>query len=423
MRRARAQWAWSFWLFRKLGMLVTTTLGTGPRILVVDDEETVLLTIRGVLELDGYEVVSASTGAKALELLRGQRFDLILTDLRLRDLDGVALLHEHRQQAPDAAAIMLTGYASLESAVQALREGAYDYLIKPCNVVELRTTVSRALERGRLAHQLRQQVTQLEAANERIRVLNHDLERRVEDATAELRAQLSVRDEFTAAVSHDLKSPLTFIKGLANLRRRRAAETPETRPLIEALAQIEASAGRMAQQLDSLVDASRLEAGRPLELRREPTDLVALAGQAIAEHQQTTDQHRIELHVPYPSVIGVWDGVRLCRVLDNLLGNAIKYSPRGGGIDVVIEVEGEPQERWAILRVRDHGEGIPETDLPHIFERFRRGRNVEGRIPGTGIGLAGARRILEQHGGSIDVDSHVGEGTTFCVRLPMTATV
>jgi signal transduction histidine kinase len=392
-----------------------------PRLLVVDDDEAVLLTIQGVLELDGYEVVTTQSGRQALDLLREHRFDLLLTDLRVDDFDGLELLREHRRQSADAQSIMLTGYASLDTALSALREGAYDYLIKPCDVLELRTTVSRGIEHGRLLAQVRQRVMELEAANETIRALNLELEQRVAQATADLREQIAARDEFMATVSHDLKSPLTFIKGLSALRRRRGTHTPETEPLLDALEQIEASAGRMAQQLDGLVDASRLEAGRPLELRREPTDLVVLAQQVIAEHAQTSDRHRLDLRSPRKSVVGVWDAMRLGRVLDNLLSNAIKYSPRGGSVEVLVDQQGDPPSGWGILQVSDHGEGIPEIDLPHIFEHFRRGKNVVGRFPGTGIGLSGARRIVEQHGGSISVDSRVGVGTTFTIRLPLEA--
>jgi signal transduction histidine kinase len=189
--------------------------------------------------------------------------------------------------------------------------------------------------------------------------------------------------------------------------------------LIDALEQIERSAARMAQQLDELVDAARLEAGRPLELRRELTDLMALARQVIAEHQQQTDRHDLALVAVMPTLAGVWDGVRLGRVLDNLLGNAVKYSPLGGPIQLCVGTEGDGAEQVALVRVIDRGEGIPEQDLPFIFERFRRGANVEGRIPGTGIGLAGVRRIVEQHGGSIMVESAIGQGTTVTVRLPL----
>jgi signal transduction histidine kinase len=107
----------------------------------------------------------------------------------------------------------------------------------------------------------------------------------------------------------------------------------------------------------------------------------------------------------------------LGRVLDNLLDNAVKFSPRGGTVEVTLGCEGHQ----AVLTVADRGEGIPATDLPHIFERFRRGRNVEGRIPGTGIGLAGVQSIVEQHRGTISVESQVGVGTTFTIRLPLGA--
>jgi len=109
-----------------------------PRVLVVDDEEPVMLTIQGILELDGYAVTTTSSGEHALELLGTQPFDVLLADLRLDDMEGIDLLREARRQSPDIVPIMLTGYASLETAVQALREGAYDYLFKPCDVAELR---------------------------------------------------------------------------------------------------------------------------------------------------------------------------------------------------------------------------------------------------------------------------------------------
>ena len=390
---------------------------TAPRVLVVDDDEPVIVTIQGILELDGYVVTATSSAEQALELLGSQHFDVLLTDLRLDGMDGTALLREARRQSPDIVSIMLTGYASLETAVAALREGAYDYLFKPCDVGELRRAVEHAIEKGRLESELRNRIRDLEQANETIRHLNLELETRVEQATAELRDQITSRDEFMAAVSHDLKSPLTFIKGMANLRRRRAPVTPETEPLLDALRQIEAGSGRMALQLDELVDASRLQAGRPLELRRAPTDLIALAKNAVAEHQHMTDRHVLRISTERDELVGNWDGIRLGRVFDNLLDNALKFSPRGGAVDVSIELEAD----WAVVAVTDVGEGIPDADLPHVFERFRRGGNVEGRIPGSGIGLAGVQTIVELHRGSISVQSEVGQGTVFIVRLPIDA--
>jgi signal transduction histidine kinase len=388
-----------------------------PRVLVVDDEEPVVVTVRGILELDGYDISSTTSGQEALELIRQEHYDVVLTDLHMDDLDGADLLRALDEEDAETSAIVLTGYASLDSAIRVLRRGAYDYLIKPCDVIELRTTVARGIERSRLASQLRQRVQDLEHASETIRALNLELEARVEAATAELREQVSVRDEFMSTVSHDLKSPLTFIKGMASLRRRRAEPTPENQSLLDALEQIEASAGRMAQQLDELVDASRLQAGATLELRRERIDLLNLARAAVAQHQQTTDRHALHVSSELAELYGTWDGLRLGRVLDNLLDNATKYSPRGGSVEVAVRAE----DQVAVLSVTDCGEGIPAGDLPHIFERFHRGRNVEGRIPGTGIGLAGVESIVKLHHGSISVDSRVGKGTTFTIRLPVEA--
>ena len=126
----------------------------------------------------------------------------------------------------------------------------------------------------------------------------------------------------------------------------------------------------------------------------------------------------LQVSTELSELVGNWDVTRLGRVLDNLLDNAVKYSPRGGAVLVNIGLDGTALERMAVLSVVDRGEGIPQTDLPHIFERFHRGRNV-GHIPGTGIGLAGVQRIVELHGGTISALSEVGQGTTFTVRLPL----
>jgi signal transduction histidine kinase len=386
-----------------------------PRILVVDDDEPVVVTIQGILELEGYDVTGTVSATEAVEKIRAEYFDVVLTDLRMDELDGTDLLKELHSQASNTAAIVLTGYASIESAINALRQGAYDYLLKPCDILDLRTTVARGIERSRMTSQLRQHMRDLEQANETVRALNLELEARVERATAELREQIAAKDEFMSTVSHDLKTPLTFIKGMANLRRRRAVPTPENQPFLDALDQIDACAGRMAQQLDELVDVSRLESGRPLELRREEVDLVDLARKVVGQHQQTTDRHALYVSTELPQLVGVWDRVRLRRVLDNLIENAVKYSPRGGTVELSLDATDEE----AILTVSDRGEGIPSMDMPHIFERFRRGRNVEGRIPGTGIGLAGVKSIVELHNGQIGVASQVGQGTTFTIQLPL----
>jgi PAS domain S-box-containing protein len=231
-----------------------------------------------------------------------------------------------------------------------------------------------------------------------------------------------LQGEFLAAVSHDLKNPLTTIRAQAQLLRRRAGRNalPDSSQLVDDLDVILGSATRLASQLDELQDVARLRAGHALELAYAPTDLVALTREAVAAAQATTNRHGIRVESPETELVGYWDALRLRRVLDNLLANAIKYSPGGGRITVGLQKEERGDGEWAMLTVQDEGVGIPAEDIGHIFERFRRGSNVAGRFAGTGIGLSGARQIVEQHGGTIDVASEEGRGSVFTIALPST---
>jgi PAS domain S-box-containing protein len=248
---------------------------------------------------------------------------------------------------------------------------------------------------------------------------------REQSARAEAEAALRERDQVLATVSHDLKLPLTAIRGQADLLQRRLEHTGALEPerLAKGLELIQTAARKMGTWIDELLDAARLEAGRPVELLPEPADLVALAWQAAAEQQRTTERHRIHVQTAEAQLLGVWDPVRLSRVLDNLVSNAIKYSPVGGEVVVSVGRHADATGEWAVLSVRDQGVGIPATDLPHIFERFRRGSNVAGRIAGAGLGLAGAAQIVQLHGGSLTVDSREQQGSTFTVRLPLGGTL
>jgi PAS domain S-box-containing protein len=156
------------------------------RLLLVDDEESVLLTLEAVLKKEGYEVTAAGSGSEALKAIRENRFDLLLTDLRIDEVDGLTLLAAAQKRDPETVSILLTGYASLESAVQALRYGAFNYLLKPCNIDEMKLTIARGLEKKRLAEALRERVVELEEANETIRSFSAQLEGKVQTATAEL---------------------------------------------------------------------------------------------------------------------------------------------------------------------------------------------------------------------------------------------
>ncbi len=250
--------------------------------------------------------------------------------------------------------------------------------------------------------------------DERIQLLARE-----QQARAEAERAIAVRDEVLAAVSHDLKAPLTVISGRAQLlaRQLKRMNGEQAQQLTGGLREIEASARRMRVWIDELVDVARLQVGQELRLNRAPTDLVALAREAAAEYQETSERHRLRVEAAEPELVGEWDAEHLQRVLANLVSNAIKYSPDGGEVSICVERNGA----MAVVAVRDYGVGIPPADLPHLFEQFHRASNVVGRIAGTGIGLAASRHIVEQHGGTIEVDTREGIGSTFTVRLPLSS--
>lgn len=242
------------------------------------------------------------------------------------------------------------------------------------------------------------------------------------EEVTEQRVHERERDDFLSAAAHDLKSPITTIKGFVQLLQRQldrkgVLELNQTR---EYLQQIERTAAGMTDLLSELLDLTRLETGEELDLVRNPTDLVALVRTVVDERQEIAEEHHIILETSSEQLVGRWDAPRLARMVANLVANAVKYSPNGGEVRVSLTERREGTDDWAILTVEDHGMGIPARDLPHIFERFYRGQNAAQEFTGTGIGLTGARQIVEQHGGTIEVISTEGLGTTFIVKLPVT---
>src|SRR5207247_1696490 len=171
--------------------------------------------------------------------------------------------------------------------------------------------------------------------------------------------------------------------------------------------------------LTELLDHTRLQMERPLDLAVQPTDLAALIQRVAVAHQQATERHTIQIQSTLSELQVSCDPARVERLLSNLLSNAVKYSPEGGAITVALSREDDAAGAWAVLQVRDRGLGIPVEDLPYVFERFYRGRNVAYTVQGTGLGLASARQIVEQHGGGVAATRNPDGGTTVTVRLPV----
>jgi signal transduction histidine kinase len=376
-------------------------LAESVRVLLVEDNDDHAELAQWALTRAGpFSIDRVASGADALARAADQSYDAVVLDYVLGDMDGVGVLRQLRAAGTATPALLLTSHGSEEIAAGALRARADDYLPKDLGLVgdHLGGAVLAMLERRRLTDAL-----------------------------------LRARQEFVTAASHDLKSPLTVIKGTVQMLQMRLTQAGmpvltaddesstavTSEEVLGKLGRIEHAVGRALAQLEELVEASRLQIGSPLELHQAHTDLVALVRQAAAAHQQSTERHQICVDASQSELVGWWDGTRLERVLSNLLGNAVKYSPDGGEIRIELAREEDGGRTWAVMRVSDHGVGIPAQDLPHIFNPFYRASNVRQLPIGSGVGLAGVRQIVEQHGGSISVDSQVGRGTTCTVRLPL----
>ncbi|MBM7119080.1 hybrid sensor histidine kinase/response regulator [Archangium primigenium] len=374
------------------------------RVLLVDDSLADQRALRRALEKDTgtkWDVELAGSAEEALERLAQPPMpDAVVLDFHLPGIDGVALLQGLRERCGPQmpAVVVFTGSGNERVAVDAMRAGAHDYLLKDGFSPErLRRSLSNAVENMRMTRELEERRQQTERAEQAAR------------------AALAVRDEFFAIATHDLKGPLQSILLSTQLLRRQLPESAHT-PGVEArLEQILRGTQRMSELIDHFLAVSK---GGERPLRRESVDLLMMVRNKVRELIPLAATHPVNLHVEGLDFLGQWDAASLERVLDNLLGNAVKYSPKGGAIDVWLSEASPGPGGWVCLKVQDHGMGIPAEDLPHIFERFRRGRNVAPAISGSGVGLASAYRLVTMHGGTLAVESEEGRGSTFTVCLP-----
>jgi signal transduction histidine kinase len=320
----------------------------------------------------------------------------VLTDLRLDDLDGIEILRETQKLWPDTVAIMLTGHASLESAVAALRSGAYDYLIKPADVNELRATVGRALER----RQLRRRLVELEHLDK-------------------------LKTQFLSIASHELRTPLTAVSGFMQIARRRmsrlskATDVPpslreDAQKADETLEMADRQAKKLARLIDELLDVSRLQQGR-VEMRLAQIELADVVRDVAERMRLLGKGHEIETKIDGAALI-IADRDRIEQVFESLVGNAIKYSPDLGRIEMSMHVNGAD----AIVLVRDEGIGIAPGEVEKIFGLFYRSPDPRAdHVGGLGLGLYVSREIVSQHHGRVWAEHNIGAGTTFHVTLPL----
>jgi signal transduction histidine kinase len=420
-------------------------------ILLVDDQPARLLTYESILSELGQNLVLAHSGREALDKLMHDEFAVVLLDVSMPDMDGfetAELIHAH-PRFEKTPVIFITGIHTSElDRLRGYKAGAVDYVAIPLVPEILRSKVAVLVELYCKRHELRQlnrilgnankqlaeanltlqaeKTSELESlnatlqhANIELERTNHSLQKEVaERARAEQALQEADRnkDEFLAMLAHELRNPLAPIRNALQLMRMKPSE-----PRLQwAQEVIHRQVANLTRLVDDLLDVSRITRGR-ITLAREPLDVATLINRAVETIEPLVQEgeHELTLQIPRDTLRIDGDSTRLTQALANVLGNAAKYTDRGGRIDLICTRQGGDVE----IRVRDNGIGIPAELLPRIFDLFTQlDRSSDHSLSGLGIGLALVRRLVEMHGGSITALSDgAGTGSEFVIHLPLLA--
>ena len=364
-------------------------------ILVVDDQEGMREGCRRVLTASGYSVDTTAELNTALNLVQGGEYDLYLLDVTLPDGSGLDLLAAILQHDPNAICIIITGFGSIEMAVDAVRHGAYDFLSKPFTSDELLVSVSQGLEWGRL------------------KAIEAEVKDMVQ-AKAELQRLGEARRQLMLGVAHELRAPVAAVQSYINLILAGYVTTDEFRPTLL----------RVQERLDELLDLI----ADLLELARLKQDKEQSLGEATLQDMAAILRKVCDLFRPQAREKGqslqmeilddpflVASRNHLEQIWTNLISNAIKYTPEGGRIEVTLQSDKDS----IIGTVTDSGIGIADDDRPRLFEDFFRTDEAKesGEI-GTGLGLSIVKQTVESYGGELSVTSRLGHGSRFTFTLP-----
>jgi signal transduction histidine kinase len=361
------------------------------KLLVVDDEGAQAKALCQTLESEGYHTTGFTSANQALATLRTQSFDLMLTDLMMPDMDGITLVRTALETDPNLMSIVMTGYGTIDTAVQAIKAGALDYILKPFKLSVILPVLSRALHMRRL------------------RLENAELVRRVNERSSELEAANKELEAFSYSISHDLRNPLNAVIGYSELLTECYAAEMDKRAQ-HMLRQICETGSRMEQLIADLLRLSSL--GRQA-LSLECVQTYGLVREVLDELAIDYTERQIEIQVDdLPDCFG--DVSLLRQVFVNLLSNALKFTRRKE--KATVEVGYRQQEGGNAYFIRDNGAGFDAKNADRLFGAFQRLHCAED-FEGTGVGLSIVKRIVSRHGGRIWAESEVGQGATFYFTL------
>jgi signal transduction histidine kinase len=360
-----------------------------PVVLVIDDEEFIRDSCSQLLAKGGFRPETAENGTIGIEKVQNIRPDIVLIDLKMPGNSGFEVLDKIRAFDPNIISIVITGYATVESAVEAMKKGAYDFLPKPFSPDQLRIIIKRGLERRELILE-----------------------------TESLRREKKLLEEnFITMVSHQLRSPLGTIAQYFEVILGGMAGNVEPKQE-EMLSKARARLERLMELINDWLDLARMNKGQIVD-RFKPLSLKKVLENIVEFMQPSAQKENVNLELIHysgnDSIEG--DEETLTQVFSNLIANAIKYNEPNGRIKVSME----EKEDALVVGVEDTGIGIPKENLPYLFDQFYRvKRDGEHKSRGTGLGLSIAKKIVEAHGGVIHVVSELGKGSTFTVILPKT---
>lgn len=353
-------------------------------ILVVDDE----IVIRDLCAkvLKGYRILQAGNGEEALQVLERENVDIILTDVMTPRMNGLDLLRQVKEQQPNQLVVVMTGYADKEIILRALKADADDFINKPINLLQLKTTIDKVLEKKALKEEL-----------------------------VHLKRMDRLKSDFLGLISHKLKTPITaislFIQNLA-----RGVGHPDDPGFRHTLDLILEESSYLSYLIQDLLNYSEviLHEGPP---KREPVDFRELLQTLFVEQEGAAENRGITLdsHFEGPFPAMVLDRKRILFALQALLDNALKFTSAGGRVSL----EAHCEEDKVRVAVQDNGSGIPREELPKVFEKFYQiDPDHTGQVRGFGLGLFYARLYVQEHGGSLRLESEPGMGTTATMTLP-----
>jgi len=357
-------------------------------VVVIDDDYAMRLSCTKILTKMGLRSQTFEDGARGLEGVATARPDLVVVDLKMPGISGMEVVSRVHEIDPQIVIVVITGYATIDTAVQAMKCGAYDFLPKPFSPDELRLIVNRGLERRRLA---------LESQR-------HEIE------------QTMLKRRFVTFVSHQLRTPLVaihqYLDVLKHLEQSSEVQAKRQEWTDRCLKRVEELQDLIADWLT----LARVEGGT-LTKERIQVDLSRIIPDILKNYEQTAAAEGVSLqaHVAESGLCVSGDRNCLSVLFDNLIANGIKYNKPGG----TLTVSGSRSDGEIVIGVADTGVGIPEKYRPFLFDEFFRVKD-EGakKTPGTGLGLHISKRIVSEMGGTISVDSLAGAGSTFWVRLP-----